>query len=222
VNDIIPMDSALVVSQMGTVSGFSGSMTFPITTLDNSIITLGIDNESIYAGTSDGMFRIVRGTREAVQFGPDRYPVYIIFPGDSGLFVGGEAGFYRYSENSGKWEVVMKRGVKDIARLRDDLYLLTLDNQLIRFRPAQKDYSSMEDTTWTFLPYFNVYDIDTDGEVLYCATFAGVNYYDPATSHYHAVNNLPRVRYDYIFTGKEELFAVSDQGIFRLSLKYRD
>ena len=156
-----------------------------------------------------------------MPFGPDRYAVYVVYPMDNEIFVGSETGFYKYNREFNKWLKEISFGVKDIVELKGALYLLGVNNQIIKYKNIQHD-SLKSDTTWILLPYFNIYDIDTDGEVLYCASYAGINYYEPGTEFYKVIYNLPRIKYDYVFAVDNNILAVSDKNIYSLPIEYRD
>ena len=91
----------------------------------------------------------------------------------------------------------------------------------MRYQLAQD--STVHDTTnWFLLPYFNIYDIETDNEVLYCASFAGVYVYEPETEFYQMVHSLPSLSYDHVFVIDNNIVAVSKGNLFTLPVKYRD
>ena len=95
--------------------------------------------------------------------------------------------------------------------------MLGLNTQLMRYTPKAD-----ADTNWSMLPYFNINDIDTDGSVVYCASFAGVAYYDPGTELYKIIYTLPRQQYRYVFVIEDNIFAVSDNNVLSLPSRYRD
>ncbi|MEO0156470.1 MAG: hypothetical protein ABIL07_05100, partial [candidate division WOR-3 bacterium] len=180
------------------------------------------DQTSIYVGTVDGMYKILRETREPIEFGPDRYPVYVIYPSNEQIFVGGEFATYRFDQRLNQWFQIMPWGAKDICEVKSNFYFLTVDNQLIRYKPLGDSILVDNDTNVILLPYFNIYDIDSDGKILYCATGSGINYFDPETQLYNPIYNLPRIKYNNVAVVNEDIIAISDNCIYRLPIKYRD
>ena len=112
-------------------------------------------------------------------------------------------------------------GVKDIVGLKDAVYALGTNNQIMCSSNTLTD-SLTPDSGWVLLPYFNIYDIDTDNEVLYCATYAGIYYYEPESSLYRVIYNLPRIHYEYVFVIDNALITVSENSIYSLPLEFRD
>jgi len=221
IGDFILQDSNFVVGIGNQISQLSGSFIFPINEFKAGVLYLSADNLYIYVGTNSGLFKIYRGSREAIQFGPDRYAVYAVYPTENSIYVGTEFSFYKYDARKYTWSELINRGIKKIVELKDEFYLLSVDNQLIKYQAMPKD-SLKSDTNWILLPYFNIYDIDTDKEVLYCASYAGIYYYNPTDGFYKMVYNLPRIKYNYIFVIEDNILTVSDRGVYRLPIKYRD
>ena len=116
---------------------------------------------------------------------------------------------------------VLNFGVKDIVAINNDIFALGTNNQIMHYSNVADD-SPEADTNWYLLPYFNIYDIDTDSEVLYCATYAGIHYYDPASSLYKAIYNLPRIDYQYVFFVDNTILAISSDAVYSLPLEHRD
>jgi len=221
ISNLVTIGDKLMVSIGNRLSYLSGTMLFPIADFDNSVLAVSTDGNNIYIGTAYGMFRVLDGSNEPFEFGPDKYPVNAVYVTEKNVYVGGEVAFYRYEKRTMTWSKVINRGIKDIVEINNEFYLLSTDNQLIKYRDGASD-SLSNDTNWVLLPYFNVYDIDTDHEVLYCASYAGVAYYDPKDQLYKVMYNLPRIKFNYVFVADSDLIAVSDQGIYRLPVKYRD
>lgn len=221
VADFVWMDNSLVFGFENRMSRAGGAMEFTVSNFKSDVICLSSDEQYIYAGTNSGLFRIIKGTNKPIQFGPDQYPVYAVYPMKEEIYVGGEFGFYKYYKKENRWSEIINYGIKDIVEVKNELYLLGVNNQLIKYQTIQSD-SSASDQDWIVLPYFNIYDIDTDNEILYCASYAGVYYYEPATEFYKVIFGLPRIKYDYIFIVDDNILAVSNQNIYRLPIKYRD
>ena len=196
-------------------------MVFSISNFPTDVISLNQDEENLYIGTKTGLFKIIKGTDIPLPFGPDRYAVHAIYPTENAVYVGDDFAFYSYDRGEDSWSKVLNFGIKDIVELKNDLYLLGVNNQLIKYRTSDGDAIGA-DSTWILLPYFNVYDIDSDGDVLYCASYAGVYYYEPETELYKVIYNLPRVRYDYIFVMDDTLVTLSNDVIYSLPIEYRD
>jgi hypothetical protein len=137
------------------------------------------------------------------------------------LFVGDEFSLYEYNRATAQWMKVLPLGVKNIVEVKGDLYLLGINNQLMKYQLNQ-DSVAQDSANWFLLPYFNIYDIATDDEVLYCASFAGVYVYEPATEFYTSILNLPSLHYDYVFVADSTIVAVSQDNIYTLPLRYRD
>ena len=66
------------------------------------------------------------------------------------------------------------------------------------------------------LPYFNINDIAAGRGVLYCASFAGMSYYDPGKEVYGIMHELPRIEYLHTFMAGDDIIAVSRDNIFSL------
>jgi hypothetical protein len=221
ITDFLFLDNNLIVSFNNQISRTDGGMLFSISNFATDVLVLNSDSMHIYIGTRSGLFKMYKGTSTTVPFGPDRFPVYSILPVQDDIFVGGEFALYKYTREKNEWSKVLPYGVKDIIEIKDELYLLGLNNQVIRYRKVHDNASDI-DTSWILLPYFNIYDIDTDNEVLYCASYAGIYYYDPKTDLYKVIYNLPRIKYDYIFVVGDNIVSVSGGNIYSLPIKYRD
>lgn len=219
--DLLPFGNYFIISYGNRISRTGGGMIFSISNFSTNILCLSQDEKYMYVGTNSGLFKIANGTKTPVPFGPDRYAVHVVYPMDNEIYVGGETGFYKYNREYNKWLKELSFGIKDIVELKGVLYLLGVNNQIIKYKNIQDD-SLKSDTTWILLPYFNIYDIDTDGEVLYCASYAGINYYEPGTEFYKVIYNLPRIKYDYVFAVDNNILAVSDKNIYSLPIEYRD
>lgn len=219
--DLLPLKNHFIISFENRVSRIDGGIAFTLSNFPTDILSLGQDEECVYVGTRSGLFKIIKGTDVPIPFGPDRYSVHAVYPTADAIFVCGDFAVYKYNRKQNRWSKVLNYGVKDIVELKDELYLLGVNNQLIKYHTLQGDVSSA-DTNWILLPYFNIYDIDTDGEVLYCASYAGIYYYEPDTELYKVIYNLPRVKYDYIFVVDENIVTVSNKVIYRLPIEYRD
>lgn len=220
--DLLFIDNKFVIGFENRISRVDGSMIFSISNFTTEVHELDSDEQYIYVGTHSGLFKMYKGTSEPIPFGPDRFPVYAIHSTQDAIFVGGEYAFYKYSKVNKMWLTVLPYGVKDIAEIEDELYLLGVNNQIIKYKKTQGDDLGNVDTNWILLPYFNIYDIDNDNEVLYCASYAGIYYYEPHTELYKVVYNLPRIKYDYVFLTENNIVAVSRSTIYSLPLKYRD
>jgi hypothetical protein len=221
VADLLLMNENFFVGFGHQIAQRSGGLMVSVRSFGSDIICLQSDNLNMYVGTNSGLYKIIRGTSEPIPFGPDRYAVHTVYPSGNAMFVGGEIGFYKYNKDTSKWSKILNRGIKDIVEVNDELFLLGVNNQLIKYQHKQENLS---DTTvaWILLPYFNIYDIDADKEVLYCASYAGVYYYEPETEFYKVIYNLPRIKYDYVFVVDEDILAVSGENLFSLPIKFRD
>ncbi len=219
--DILFFENNFLVSFENHISRVDGNMIFRISTIGADILCLNSDNTYIYVGTNSGLLKIYKGTNEPIPFGPDRHSIYSVYSTENNVFAGGEFGFYQYNKEKKVWAKVLPFGVKDIISIEDDLYLLGVNNQIIKYNKSEQDLPS-SDTSWILLPYFNIYDIDTDNEVLYCASYAGIYYYEPKTELYKVVYNLPRVKYEYVFVADTDIIAVTDKNIYSLPIEFRD
>ncbi len=199
---------------------FENGVSITLNSAPEEIITLESDNDILYIGTQQGMFTLTKISGNISPFGPSKYSVYAIRPSYDRILVGGEFGLYNYTRNDSSWSQVIPFGIKDIASFKDEYFLLGLNNQLIRYRPIKNNDNV--DTNWIMLPYFNIYDIDADSEVVYCATYSGVYYYEPETELFKVIYNLPRIKYDYVFIVDQNIIAVSTKGIFQISNFFRD
>ena len=217
ITDAVSYNEELYIAQRNRMLRTEGIMEFPAETFDREILTLRTDSRNIYVGTNRGAFRIVEGSGDAMVFGPTDGAVYAIHPEPQAIYLGGEFGFYRYNKEIGEWSTLLNFGTKDIVEVQENIFTLGTNNQVVRFPGAMADSSS-----WELLPYFNVYDIDTDGSVIYCATYSGVYYYEPEGKHYRIIYNLPRIQYEHVYVIDNRLMAISNNVIYLLPLEYRD
>ncbi len=220
--DLLYHNDQLIVSYGNQLTRISGNVSIPLTQFRNQILSLGMDNVNIYVGTDNGMYRIIKETTQPLEFGPDQNPVYVIHSVGDRLYVGGELALYLFDKQTEKWYTIFNRGVRDISEVATGLYFLTTDNQLIEYASIVDSAKAEQDTNIIILPYFNIYDIDSDGKILYCATGSGINYYDPETRLYTPLYQLPRIKYNYVGLIGDDIIAVSDYNIYRLSKQYRD
>jgi hypothetical protein len=217
VADLLVFDQ-LIVSFRNQLSRVVGGTQISLNTFNNTVRSLSDDESFIYVATNAGLYRIAKGTTDARLFGPDRYPVYIVYPRDDYLFVGGEYALYAYDKKHDTWTKALPFGVRDITGVGDDLYLLSLESQLVRYHPYS-DTAQNTDTSYVLLPYFNINDIAARGDVLYCASFAGMNYYQPKTETYGVMHALPRIEYLHAFIAGDDIIAVSRDNIFSLPVR---
>lgn len=221
ISDLLSLDSSLVVTDGNRVSFLTGTLVFPIRDFSSAILAMAADNQYLYIGTGTGMFRIERGTSAAFPFGPDGHPVYAIAPVGDKTYVGTEYSLYRYLSPSGVWDRIFPRGVKKVIPVGSDIFFLSMDNQLLRYLP-RNDGKPASDSDWVLLPFFNIYDIETDNSVLYCASYNGLNYFEPGTGLYKPIYDLPRQKYNSVLVADQFIFALSDNLIYRLPISGRD
>jgi hypothetical protein len=214
VADLLVFDQ-LIVSFRNRLSRLVGGTQISLNTFNSTVRSLSDDESYIYVATSAGLYRMPKGTNDARLFGPDRFPVHVVYPRDDYLYVGGEHALYAYDKKNATWTKALPFGVRDITGIGDDLYLLSQESQLVRYHPNAEAASGI-DTSYVLLPYFNINDITADGEILYCASFAGMNYYNPRTEIYGTIHDLPRIEYLYTFTAGDDIIAVSRDNIFSL------
>ncbi|OPX17758.1 hypothetical protein BXT86_04785 [candidate division WOR-3 bacterium 4484_100] len=214
--NILWMDKEFVLSFENRLLKLNGTFTFPLGNFQGRVLCLNQDTQNIYIGTTQGLFRLPIRANEPLPFGLKDFAIYVIHPTEDKIYIGGENGFYRYDKKSKTWSRPISFGIKDIVSIGHNLYLLGLNNQLISYQSDASD----SDTTWFLLPYFNIYDITTDQEVLYCASYSGVYYYNPQSSSYQIVHQLPRIKYDYVFFVGDKLIAIADKKIYALSEEY--
>jgi hypothetical protein len=219
--DFFPLDSSWVVAGGSTISYLSGNMVFPIDRFNSMILTAAVSPRYFYVGTGTGLFRIERGTSEAMAFGPHKQAVFSIASVGDMTYAGTDRALFRYRTGTDQWDLIFPRGVKKIIPLGPAIFFLSLDNQLIKFQPGPGD-TMIGDSSWVLLPYFNIYDIETDGAVLYCAAYNGLNYYEPGTGLIKPVYGLPRQKYGSVLVADRFVFCVGDRLLYRLPLSYRD
>jgi hypothetical protein len=199
---------------------FENGVALALNAVPNDIMALEADNNNLYIGTTDGMHVLTGLSGDLEIFGPSRFPVYTIYPDYDRILAGGEFGLYSYDRNDKSWIQALPFGIRDIVKFSDEYFLLGVNNQLLRYKPFDPDAEI--DTNWIMLPYFNIYDIDTDSEVIYCASYAGLYYFEPSSGLFKVIYNLPRIKYDHVFIVNNDIIAVSNKGIFKLPIQYRD
>ncbi len=214
VADLLVFDQ-LIVSFQNRLSRVVGGTQISLSTFSSTVRSLSADESYIYVATNAGLYRMPKGTGDARLFGPDRNPVHVVYPSDDYLYVGGEYGLYEYDKHNDTWAKALPFGIQDITGIGDDLYLLSRESQLVRYHPHTDI-----DTNYVLLPYFNINDISADNGVLYCASFAGMNYYDPETEIYGIMHELPRIEYLRTFTAGDDIIAVSRDNIFSLPIPH--
>ncbi len=219
--DFVIFNGNLLLATDNQIMRTSGALEFLHSALRTDILSLNSDTNSIYVGTRSGSFRIFKGSKDVLQFGPDQYAVYSIYPTDDAVYFGGEFALYKFDKETAAWSTVLDFGIDKIVGMHTSIYALGLNNQIIQYRSAGFD-TLTPDTSWTLLPYFNIYDIDVDDEVVYCATHSGIYYYDPATTQYKVIYNLPRLKYDHVFVVNDDIFAVAEGTIYTLPVEHRD
>jgi hypothetical protein len=218
--DVLIHEDNIMVGIEDRLSTWDSGVLVTISTLPKRILTLAHDDSCMYIGTNSGMFKLYSGTHEPIEFGPDRFPVYAIHVLDDYIYAGGELALYAFDRTHRAWSEVLPFGIKNITRLDNQLYLLSRNNQLLYYNIP--DSASVTDTPWIMLPYFNIYDIAADSEVVYCASYAGAHYYEPNTRQYRVIYNLPRLKYQYIYVAKDRILAVTDKALYSLPIRYRD
>jgi hypothetical protein len=219
--DFAFFNSELFVAAYDQVVRTSGALEFPYVDVRTDILSIETDANSMYIGTRSGSYRIFKGSKDVLHFGPDHYVIYSIYPTDDAVYVGGEFAMYKFDKETAAWSTLLNFGIKKIVGISAGVYALGLNNQIIQYRPGGFDTLDI-DTSWTLLPYFNIYDIDAGDDVVYCATHTGIYYYDPANIEYKVIYNLPRIRYDYIFLVDDHIFAIAGGTIYSLPVEHRD
>ncbi len=221
ITDMLPLGNTFLFSVGNRLSEMESGVMLTVGNTTADILTLSADDSYIYIGTRSGLRRMERGSQTLMPFGPDRYAVYSIYATDETIYAGDEFALYAYDRLLRTWAEVVPLGIKDIVELKDNLYLLGLNNQLMR-RPLHQDTTVQDTADWFFLPYFNIYDIDTDGDVLYCASFAGVYAYEPETEFYSMIHNLPSLRYDHVFIIDSTIVGVAQDNLYALPIEHRN
>jgi hypothetical protein len=222
ISDMLYQDNSIIVSLQNRIMRNDQGVLITITNTKNNILCLGADQDALYIGTASGLYKMYKGTSTLIPFGPDNLAVYAVYPADNEIFVGGEIGFYKYDRTENKWSKELGFGIKQIAQLHGALYLLSTNNQIIQYNNTALNDNAEADTAWVLLPYFNVYDIAADNEVVYCASYAGVYYYEPETEAYKVVYNLPQIKYNNVYVMNGNIIAVSLDNIYSLPINYRD
>jgi hypothetical protein len=212
----------LMISSGHSISQDNNGVYVTVRTFNTDILTLNADAGQVYIGTTSGLYRMYHGTSEPLSFGPDKYSVYTVYPTAEYIFAGGEYSLYKYDRTDNTWTEALPFGVKDIACINDTLFLLGVSNQLIQYAYGADTFQSEHEQSWILLPYFNIYDIDADDEVLYCASYSGIYYYEPITQSYRVIYNLPRTDFTNVFIVGDTLYAVSKENLLTLPLRYRD
>lgn len=218
--DVLFQEHNFIVSFENLISRTDGGVLITISNMDNNILCLSSDDTLVYIGTSSGLYKMYHGMSKVMPFGPFKFAVHSVYPMNNEIFVGSETGFFKYDKGNNEWTKELGFGVKHIVELNKTLYLLATNNQIIQYKKMKQNLDP--DTTWVLLPYFNIYDIASDEEVIYCASYAGIYYFEPETDAYRVVYNLPRIKFDHIFVLNNNIIAVSSKNIYSLPIKYRD
>jgi hypothetical protein len=218
VTDILPLGNTFLFSVGNRLSELDSGVMLTVGNTTADILALSADESHVYVGTRSGLFRMEKSGGTLTSFGPDRYAVYSVYTTDDMIYVGDEFALYAYDRPARTWAEIVPLGIKDIVELNGDLFLLGLNNQLMRY-PLHEDTTSQDSADWFFLPYFNIYDIDTDHDVLYCASFAGIYTYEPETEFYTMIHDLPSLQYDYVFVIDSTIVAVSQDNLYALPVE---
>jgi hypothetical protein len=218
--DILVKNNGLVIGIDNRLSSWNAGVMITMGSSTHDIIALVDDDSCMYIGTRSGMYKMYEGMRDLIAFGPDRFEVHAIYAAANSIYAGGEFALYEYDRTVKQWSKTLPFGIKDITRIDNRLYLLSTNNQLLYYTIS--DSGDIADTQWTLLPYFNIYDIAVDDEVVYCASYAGVYYYEPKTDLYKVIYNLPRIRYYYISVAHDRILTVADHALYSLPTKFRD
>jgi hypothetical protein len=218
--DILIKQDNLVVGIDNRLSSWNTGVMITMGTSTHDIMTLADDDSCYYIGTRSGMYKMYKGMQDLIAFGPDRFSVNAIHVTHDHIYAGGEYALYEFDRASKQWSKILPFGIKDITQIDTRLYLLSTNNQLLYYSiPVSNDNS---DTSWVLLPYFNIYDIAAGDNMVYCASYAGVHYYEPETGLYKVIYNLPRIHYYYISVAQDRILAVAGNALYSLPLKYRD
>jgi len=220
ITDVLFQDNDIIVTFENRISNAGAGILITISNIDKKVLCIASDDTMTYIGTTSGLYRKYNEIPGAEPFGEYKYAIYSIYPMGREIFAGGETGFFKYDKNNKAWSRELGFGVKHIVESQNKLYLLTTNNQIIQYKNTNQNTSS--DTGWVLLPYFNIYDIAADDEVIYCASYAGIYYYEPGTDAYKVIYNLPRIKFDQVFVLDKTIIAVSSDNIYSLPVKFRD
>lgn len=218
--DVLIQQNNFVIGVNNRLSSWNGGVVITMSTAHRNILALADDDSCFYIGTRDGMYKMYKGMRDMVAFGPDRFSVNTIYGTSDHMYAGGEFALYEYERSSAIWSKTLPFGIQDITQISDKLYLLSMNNQLLSY--TINDTATIDSLQWVLLPYFNIYDIAVDQHVVYCATYAGIHYYEPLTGLYKVIYNLPREHFNYVYVVDDRILAVADNALYSLPIKYRD
>lgn len=220
ITDILFQEKDIIISFENRLSRTQGGVLITLSNIDKKILCISSDDTMTYIGTNSGLYKKYNKASEIQNFGLYKYAIYSIYLMEEEIFAGGETGFFKYDKKSGEWSKVLGFEIKDIVESENLLYLLATNNQIIKYSDTKQNTGS--DSGWVLLPYFNIYDIATDKEFIYCASYAGIFYYDPTTEVYKVIYNLPRIKFDQVFILDNTIIAVSADNIYTLPVEYRD
>ncbi|MGB3341389.1 MAG: hypothetical protein WBB37_07910 [bacterium] len=220
ITDVLFQDKDIIVTFENRISNAGAGVLITISNIDREVLCIASDDTMTYIGTTSGLYKKYNKIPGAEPFGQYKYAIYSIYPMSEEIFAGGETGFFKYNKHNKEWSKELGFGVKHIVESQNKLYLLTTNNQIIQYKNTKQNTSP--DTGWVLLPYFNIYDIASDDEVIYCASYAGIYYYEPGTEAYKVIYNLPRIKFDQVFVLNKTIIAVSSENIYTLPVEYRD
>jgi hypothetical protein len=218
--DILYQQQDIIVTFENRISRADAGILITLSNIDYEILCLATDDTVTYIGTTAGLYAMNNKILDAEPFGQYNHAVYSIFPLGSEIYAGAETGLFKYDKIKKAWSKELGFGIKRIVGSGNSLFLLSTNNQLIHFKNTGENTSA--DTGWVLLPYFNIYDIAADNETIYCASYAGIYYYEPGPSTYKIIYNLPQIKYDHVFVLSNKIIAVTPDNIYSLNIEFRD
>ena len=220
ITDVLFQDKGVIITFENRISRADGGVLITLSNIDKRILCITSDDTMTYIGTTSGLYKKYNKVSETQPFGLYKYAILSVHLMEEEIFAGSEAAFFKYDKITSAWSKVLGFGIKDIVESENILYLLATNNQIIKYNDTKQNTGP--DTGWALLPYFNIYDIATDDDVIYCVSYAGIFYYEPETDAYKVIYNLPRIRFDQVFILNNTIIAVSPDNIYTLPVKYRD
>jgi ligand-binding sensor domain-containing protein len=184
--------------------------------LHPSVYTLALKNNTLYAGTRNGVYQRMKNSQEWKKLSIpmlDAARIYSVLKTSKYLFAGSKDGVYRI--NKEKAELLKER---DNWKSNIFVYALQANKQVIAMGTGDGLHLSENyGNDWVFqdgVPQTTVSAVELDQKTIY-ATTDGKGIYQFIKGQWRSINNgLPTLKVFSIVPLKDKLFCGTEQGVF--------